>query len=130
MKRNVRTIEEKTKQLRLEALRYCETADRNLKLALLQAEQRVKQAQYEFLEREKQLAAVSKGLGMTRITRILEIAKLIVDQKPVDMTEMKLPEIEAMQQYVVPYVQQMKVVELRQKEFELVKEKIDLNAVG
>ncbi|KAG6440059.1 hypothetical protein BBOV_III002895 [Babesia bovis T2Bo] len=128
MSNNASSLDDKIKLLRLEGLRYCENADRNLKVALLQADQRLKEAQEEFVKREKQVATLSKQFGMMKVTRIVEIAKLVVDQKSVDMTELKLQEIDAMHQYVIPLVHQMKTVELREKEFNLVKDKIDVNA--
>ncbi|ORM41082.1 uncharacterized protein BXIN_0415 [Babesia sp. Xinjiang] len=128
MTRNAKTIEEKAKQLRLEALRYCETADRNLKLALLEAEQRIKQAKQEFMKREQEVTNLSKNFAMGRVAKIVEFTKRMVDQKPVDLHELKPGEVEALHKYFVPYIQQLKVVELRQKEFDLVKEKIEVNA--
>ncbi|GBE59387.1 diguanylate phosphodiesterase, putative [Babesia ovata] len=128
MYKNGHTLPEKTRQVVLEALRYCETADRNLKVALIDAEQRVKQAKQEFLEREREAAKLSNTFAATRLSRIMELTNFIVNQQQVDLSELKPLEIEAIYKCFVPYVKQMKVIEIREQEFHLVKQKIETNA--
>ncbi|CDR96559.1 hypothetical protein BBBOND_0304620 [Babesia bigemina] len=128
MCRNGHTLPEKTRQVIQEALQYCETADRNLKVALIEAEQRVKQAKQEFLELEREAAKVSNTFAATRLSRIMHLTNLIVDKRRVNMSELKPTEMEAIYACFLPYVKQMKVIEMREQEFDLVKQKIEANA--
>ncbi|GIX61814.1 TNFAIP3-interacting protein 1 isoform X5 [Babesia caballi] len=72
--------------------------------------------------------AKGESSEVARLSKVMEFANLIVDQKSVEIKELKPVEVEALRRHFVPYVQQMKVIELRQKEFDLVKQRIDINA--
>ncbi|KAK1932636.1 hypothetical protein X943_000091 [Babesia divergens] len=122
------SLDEKIKEVRQAALRYCGTADTNLKHALIQAEERLNHAKREFLRLEEETSKLTSKYSLKRLSRIMEITNSIVDQKPMGTQDLKPSDIDAIRRYYIPYVQQKKVIEMRSKEFELIQRRIALNA--
>ncbi|KAK1444947.1 hypothetical protein BgAZ_108530 [Babesia gibsoni] len=123
-----KTLREKKKLVQQAALKYCETADSRLKLALLQADQRLSHAKSEFLRHEGVTSQHSNKHSLNRLSTIMDIAKNIVDAKSDSVEALDPPEVDDLYAYYVPYIQAMRLVELREKEFDIIKKRIELNA--
>ncbi|AFZ80903.1 hypothetical protein BEWA_003110 [Theileria equi strain WA] len=111
----------------LAGVKYCENADRDLKLLLLEAHDGLNKAKEACTAKEHEAGKLSAKYNTSKLSKLTQIAKEIVENNSNIANKYKQEEIKAAIDIFVPYVQAIKLVEQMEKNYNLVYERILIN---